>query len=255
MSGSLPEMGDWDDVFDETYLRAYLPFLDEERTREEALGAAGLAGVEPGAEILDCPVGFGRHAIVLAEAGYRVTGLDRSAVQLAEAERRRGEAEWPRLLRGDYRELPFADESFDAVLNLFTSLGYLERDADVGVLRELRRVLRPGGTLVVETMHRDRLTRFFTTRTWDRLPDDALFLQEHEPDWVAGTVATLHLLVTPDGERIERRYVFRAYTVTEWLAMLREAGFTDVECFADWKGETPPAPEKRLLLCARRSAH
>ena len=69
-----------------------------------------------------------RHALVLAEAGYRVTGLDRSEVQLAEAERRRGDVDWPKLVRGDYRELPFADESFDAVLNLFTSLGYLERD-------------------------------------------------------------------------------------------------------------------------------
>ena len=163
MSGSLPEMGDWDAVFDETYLRTYLPFFDEERTREEALGAVALAGVEPGAEILDCPVGFGRHALVLTEVGYRVTGLDRSETQLAEAERRRGDAEWPRLVRGDYRELPFEDASFDAVLNLFTSLGYLERDEDVGVLREFRRVLRPGGALVVETMHRDRLARVFLT--------------------------------------------------------------------------------------------
>ena len=90
------------------------------------------------------PCGFGRHAIPLAEAGYLVTGLDRSQTQLAEAERRRGEAEWPRLVRGDYRQLPFEDASFDAVLTLFSSLGYLERDEDVGVLRELRRVLRPG---------------------------------------------------------------------------------------------------------------
>ena len=63
---------------------------------------------------------------------------------LAEAEWRRGDAEWPHFVRGDYRELPFEDASFDAVLNLFSSLGYLERDEDVGVLREFRRVLRPG---------------------------------------------------------------------------------------------------------------
>ena len=93
----------------------------------------------PEAEILDCPCGFGRHAIPLAEAGYLVTGLDRSKSQLAEAERRRDGAEWPRLVRGDYRQLPFEDASFDAVLTLFSSLGYLERDEDVGVLRELRR--------------------------------------------------------------------------------------------------------------------
>jgi ubiquinone/menaquinone biosynthesis C-methylase UbiE len=253
MARSLPDMGSWDAVFDETYLRTYLPLFDDERTRAEALGAVSLAGLEPGAEVLDCPVGFARHALVLTEAGYRVTGLDRSETQLAEAEHRRGDAEWPQLVRGDYRELPFQDGSFDAVLNLFTSLGYLERDEDVGVLREFRRVLRPRGALVMETMHRDRLARIFVARAWDRLPDDALFLQEHEADWIAGELSVLHLIVTPSGERVERRYVHRVYTATEWVSMLREAGFEAVEVFADWEGMLPPSPERRLIVRARRA--
>lgn len=143
LNEKLSEMGDWDLVFDETYLQAYLPQASDERSRDEALAAAALAEVEPGAELLDCPCGFGRHSIPLAQAGYHVTGLDRSPTQLAEAERRRGNTENPRLLRGDYRALPFDDSSFDAVLTLFSSLGYFERDEDIGVLRELRRVLRP----------------------------------------------------------------------------------------------------------------
>lgn len=244
-------MGDWDAVFDETYLRTYVPLFTEERTREEALGAVALAGVDPGAEILDCPVGFGRHASVLTEAGYHVTGLDRSETQLAEAERLRGDAEWPRLVRGDYRELPFQDASFDAALNLFTSLGYLPKDEDVRVLHELHRVLRPGGALVVDTMHRDRIARVFTARMWDRLPDGSVFLQEHEPDWTAGEFSVLHLIVTAEGERIERRFVHRLYTVTEWTAMLREAGFEEIDSFADWQGATAPSPDQRLILRAR----
>jgi hypothetical protein len=48
-------MGDWYAVFDRTYLQTYEPFVDPERTRAEALGAAGLADLAPGAEILDCP--------------------------------------------------------------------------------------------------------------------------------------------------------------------------------------------------------
>ena len=248
-------MGDWDSVFDETYLRTYRPHLTEERSREEALGAASLAGLRPGAEILDCPAGFGRHALVLADEGYRVTGLERSAVQLVEAERLRGEADWPRLVRGDYRELPFSAASFDAVLTLFTSLGYLERDDDVGVLREFRRVLRPNGTLVVETAHRDALARRFDARrprSWDRLPDGSLFLQENEPDWIAGTMSALHLIVTPAGERIERRFVHRLYSVKEWAEMLGEAGFDHVQAFGGWDATTPATPDAwRLIFRAR----
>lgn len=255
MAGSLPEMGDWDSVFDETYLETYLPHTDDERTRAEALGAASLAEVEPGAEILDCPTGFGRHALVLAEEGYRVTGVDRSPVLLAEAEARRGDAEWPRLVRGDYRRLPFEDRSFDAVFNLFSSLGYLERDEDVGVLRELRRVLRPGGSLVLETAHRDGFARFaqpFARRSWDRLPDGSFYLEERAPDWAAGTIETYRVIVTPAGERIERPYVLHAYSVTEWLEMLREAGFEDAHAFGAWDGVTPPTPDAwRLIIRAR----
>ena len=223
-------MGDWDGVFDETYLQTYLPSVDPERTRAEARGAVDLAGVEPGAEILDCPTGFGRHAIALAEEGYRVTGLDRSPALLAEAESRRGDAEWPRLVRGDYRELPFEDASFDAVFNLFSSLGYLERDKDVGVLREFRRVLRPGGALVMETAHRDGFARFaqpFARRTWERLPDGSLYLEERTIDWSTGTVDTYRVIISPEGEQIERPYVLRIYAVKEWIEMLREAGFDD----------------------------
>jgi ubiquinone/menaquinone biosynthesis C-methylase UbiE len=248
-------MGEWDSVFDETYLQTYLPSVDAERTRAEALGAVSLAGVEPGAEILDCPTGFGRHASVLAEAGYRVTGLDRSPALLAEAERRHTGTEWPRLVRGDYRALPFEDASFDAVFTLFSSLGYLERDEDVGVLRELKRVLRSGGALVMETAHRDGFARFaqpFARRTWDRLPDGSLYLEERTPDWSAGTIDTYRLIVSPSGERVERPYLLHVYSVKEWIEMLREAGFSDAEAFGAWDGTTPAGPDTwRAILRAR----
>ncbi len=96
--------GGWDELFDESYMLLYAPSLSEERTRAEAEAVVRFAAVPPGAEILDCPCGFARHALVLSEAGYSVTGVDRSEVQLAEAERRRGGAEWPRLVHADYRE-------------------------------------------------------------------------------------------------------------------------------------------------------
>jgi len=248
-------MGDWDSIFDETYLQTYLPMADPERAKAEALGAVALAGVEPDAEILDCPTGFGRHALALANAGFRVTGLDRSEVLLAEAERRRGDAEWPQLLRGDYRDLPFEDASFDAVFNLFSSLGYLERAEDIGVLREFKRVLRPGSALVMETAHRDGFARFtqpFARRSWDRLPDGSLYLEERTPDWTAGTIDTYRLIVSPTNERVERPYLLHVYSAKEWIEMLREAGFAEAEAFGAWDGATPISPDTwRLILRAR----
>jgi ubiquinone/menaquinone biosynthesis C-methylase UbiE len=250
MRSHLQEMhGDWDAFFDATYLRTHAPHL-EESADDEAHAAIALAGAAPGAAVLDVPCGFGRHSVPLAKAGYHVTGIDRSETQLLEARRRAGDAPWPQLRRADYRDLPFPDASFDAILCLFSSLGYLDRTGDVAVLGEFRRVLRPGARAIIETMHRDRLARIFQRSEWERLPDDTLFLQQRTFDAVAGTVASEQLLVTAEGKRTTRRFVHRIYTASEWAAMLHEAGFELVECFAGWTNN-PVSPDERLVIRAR----
>ena len=120
----------WDSIFDEIYIPTYMRLLAEHDSAEEARMAAELAGVDPSADVLDVPTGFGRHAIPLAKLGFHVTGVDRSGVQLSEASRLAGEVEWPKWIEADFRELPFEDESFDAVLCLFSSIGYRGEDGD-----------------------------------------------------------------------------------------------------------------------------
>ena len=142
-------MSDWDTLFDDLYLRTYASLQKPEDAEAQAEAVARLAGLEPGANVLDCPCGYGRHTIPLARAGYHVVGADRSEVLLEEARRRAGEAEWPKWVRADYRELPFEDASFDCCLNLFSSLGYWGEEGDRQARGEFRRVLRPGGSLVV----------------------------------------------------------------------------------------------------------
>ena len=64
----------------------------------------GPAGRRPdGGDVLDVPCGFGRHALPLAAAGYRVTGVDRSPTLLDEARRRAGGGAWPKFAQ---RRLP-----------------------------------------------------------------------------------------------------------------------------------------------------
>ena len=240
----------WTTFFDDDYLATYGPIKPDDTSRSEALGAVRLAGAEPGAAILDAPCGFGRHAVVLAWEGYRVDGIDLSEVQLAEARRRAGEGEWPRFRQGDFRELPYEDGSFDVVLNLFTSLGYAGDAEDRRAVREFRRVLRPGGRLVIQTMHRDRLARLLRERTWDDLPDGGRVLQHRRFDPVTGTVDEVHHYLRPDGTSSSRSFHTRTYTATEIAAFLAGAGFSTVSWYGDFDGGPFTGPDTTLIAVA-----
>ena len=95
----------------------------------------------PGAEILDAGCGSGRNMVELAPRG-EVTGIELSPASAAVARSRNvGE-----VVEGSVAELPFEDDSFDFAV----CLDVIEHlDDDLQTLRELRRVVRPGGRLLV----------------------------------------------------------------------------------------------------------
>jgi SAM-dependent methyltransferase len=245
------EQDHWDELFDEIYLRTYTSRLEKFDSAEEALAAASLAGCEPPAEILDAPAGFGRHSNPLAQAGYRVTAVDRSQVQLDEGRRRAGDGEWPRWVQADFRELPFENESFDAVLCLFSSLGYRGEEGDRQMLTEFLRVLRPGGALVIETMHRDRLMAIFQERGWEPLEGDAIVAEGRRFDYAAGEIETEHILLADGEERRSFTYKMLVYTATDLVRMLDDVGYGPVECFGDYEGGELTR-ETRLVIRARK---
>ena len=119
---------------------------------------AAQAAVRPGDRVLDAACGTGDLAIADRKAGAaRVTGLDFSEKMLERA-RRKADLEW---IRGDMLALPFAEGTFDAA-----TVGFGVRNvADLELaLRELRRVLKPGGRLAILeiTQARGPLKPFFS---------------------------------------------------------------------------------------------
>jgi SAM-dependent methyltransferase len=241
----------WDAFFSEFYLRA---FREDERSaaaEAQALAAARLSACPDGGDLLDVPCGFGRHALPLARAGYRVVGVDRAQPLLDEGKRRAGDPRRPKFVRADYRDLPFADESFDAALTLFSSLGYLGDEEDTRALAEIGRVLRPGGRLVVEIMHRDLLVRQFAERGWHMLGEGRMLLEQRGFDPASGIAQTTQTLIEPGGERDSRTFSLRVYSATELVAMLASAGFAEARCLGDFEG-APFSTDTRLVLVGKR---
>lgn len=106
--------------------------------------------------ILDLGCGAGRTTFGLMRAGYRgLTGLDISWRLVGEAGSRARRQGGGRFICGDSCHLPFRDNSFDGAIFSFNGLMAIPGTANrVAALREVRRVVRPGGTFVFTTGER-----------------------------------------------------------------------------------------------------
>jgi demethylmenaquinone methyltransferase/2-methoxy-6-polyprenyl-1,4-benzoquinol methylase len=168
---------------------------------------AAAAAVRPGDRVLDAACGTGDLALAALRAGAaEVTGVDFSGAML---ERARDKSSAVRWVQGDLLALPFPDGSFDAV-----TIGFGARnlaDLELG-LRELGRVLRPGGRVAILEITRARgVLRPFFSVWFDR-------------------VVPLVGKAVPGGAAYEYlpASVRRFPAAEELAALMCEAGFTDV---------------------------
>jgi SAM-dependent methyltransferase len=239
---------------DPLYLRTVRAERTDAASTEEALAAARLVECKPGALILDAGCGNGRHALPLARAGYRVVALDRSALLLAAGRRSAGGAPWPQFVCGSYASLPFRTGRFDAILSLGTALGYLGEHGDQRALFEFRRVLVPGGRLVIETLHREELEARLVADEERTLPGGATLRLERRFDPGRGILHETQRLRDDTGWGPPRAYDMRVYGVGELGSMLRRARFGQVESYGSLAGAGEPTHMTPLVVVAHSPA-
>lgn len=245
----------WASYFDAHYLVEHEPMFAERATRREVGRLIDVLGAPVGARVLDVPCGQGRHAILLAEAGYRVDGIDYSSHLLSQAraavppERRRN----VRFHRGDMRALPstWADR-FDAVINVGTSFGFFRHPAnDAQALSEFARVLAPGGTFIWQGANRDGVMARFLSRDWWPTSDGALIGHERRFDALSGvlTVETAWRGPAGGGERV---YHLRLYTATRLAELLADVDLVVEQAFSGWTDRPLTRRAGEMLLIARK---
>lgn len=136
------------------------------QSETEALFAARCLELALGASVLDAPCGIGRHAVVLAEAGFKVTALDGDPQAIEAAQGLLGESSATVQIADLFAEGAFAPEGhFDGAISLYSCLGYsCDIEADRRFLRHLRSNLKPNSKFVLGTANRTAIFAFGDTQ-------------------------------------------------------------------------------------------
>ena len=232
--------------FGEEYLELY-PHRDE----EEAVAAVKLLlervpGLR-GGSVLDLACGAGRHLGPLEAGGLAPVGLDLSLPLLLRAQELGVKAP---LVRGDMRALPFRAAAFSVVTSFFTSFGYFADETDDhGVVAEMRRVLLPGGHLLLDFLNSELVRETLSPRDEEELDGRAVIQERRLIE--GGKVVEKRIRIEGEGSvapQVFRERV-RLYSAEELESLLVDAGFSLRARLGDYSGtEFDPSSPRVILL-------
>ncbi|MFE6077743.1 class I SAM-dependent methyltransferase [Paenibacillus sp. NPDC057886] len=215
-------MTEWyEKSFGEDYLLVY-KHRDVQGAYQEVHKMINWLKLRAKSKVLDLCCGMGRHSLALADAGFQVTGIDLSDVLLREARNMDTEhrVEW---YHADMRELPLKG-GFDAVVNLFTSFGYFREDGEqLRVLRAIHRMLKPGGSYIIDFMNTAYVTRHLVQHSTRE--SEGQNIEEFRKIQDGFVQKEIHITDTASGQkpRIYQERV-KLYTREQLRDLLHEAG-------------------------------
>ncbi|WP_028547052.1 class I SAM-dependent methyltransferase [Paenibacillus taiwanensis] len=246
----------YEQSFGEDYLLVY-KHRDMQGAAEEVHRMVNWLQLPQGAHIFDLCCGMGRHSVALAEAGYQVTGMDLSEVLLREARIHDGTGSVT-FVRGDMRRVPL-EGPFDAVVNLFTSFGYFEEDADnAQVIHEIARVLRTGCPFIIDFLNAAYVEQHLVRQS-ERIDANTLIQETRkiEDGYVKKNI-TLTSITQHNQQSLEentRHYEERVklYGLPAFRRMIADAGLVLDHVYGDYDGSEYDAERStRLILVGRK---
>jgi D-alanine-D-alanine ligase len=221
----------WKTLFDEIYLLTDARSVcDDELTKREVDLICELLPIKQSDRILDLCGGQGRHSLEMAQRGFTgCTVLDYShylvdrGTELA-AERGSKVA----FVQGDARDTGLAGESFDNILLMGNSLGYLPtREDDLRIVSEAYRLLKPGSGILVDTADGEKVSEAMSPVAWHEVDSTVVVCRRREIEGDAVKAREL-VLCKERGVLRDQTYSIRMFSTTVLVNLLEKAGFSDV---------------------------
>ncbi len=223
----------WSRIFNYLYLRTDADIINDlDITSHEIDLFLEILNLSPDDKILDLCCGQGRHSLELARRNFKnIEGLDRShyLIQKAKATARKEDLNI-RFREGDARKIPSPTDSFDLVMILGNSFGYFDTiQDDLRVLKEVFRVLKPWGKILIEVTDGDYLRNNFQTRSWEWMDKKHFVCRERSLSLDKQRLISREVIThTEKGVIADQFYAERLYSKENLTRILETAGFSNI---------------------------
>ena len=227
----------WKTMFDDVYLLTDARSVgDETLTRLEVDVVCELLPLRRSHKIMDLCGGQGRHTFEFCRRGYRsCTLLDYSQSLIDIAREQIGLNDIPiQTICADARRIDLPSGTFDHVLILGNSLGYLpEPDDDGKIISEAYRLLKPAGWLLVDVVDGAAAIKSFAPNAWHEVGDDTVVCRQRELS--DDSISAREMVISKqDGLIRDRTYAIRLYDSRSLGSLLKKAGFRQIRIHTDF---------------------
>ncbi len=220
--------------YSQAWFDTFLRTIDPAQTKREAAFVARQVPHPEFQHLLDICCGPGRHAHALARLGYRVTGFDVDAGEMARAVVDAGARET--FLVHDLRRIGELPGTLDAAILLWQSFGQFDEATNAAVLGQVAEKLRLGGRFILDIYHR----KFFESHQGSRAHDrGGRVISEHKQ--MSGNRLTVRL---DYGNGTADVFEWQLFTPEEIAALAESSGFRLVLSCTEFDESLQPSPDR-----------
>ena len=226
-------------------------FYKESEAAKQVEFVETIIPLKPQCKILDLACGYGRHSIILAEKGYRVTGYDMSADYIEEARQQAEKAgvkiNFEQL---DMRRLDLSEE-FDVILSLSTSLFFYGDETNKDIVRRIHKALKNKGFFIFDQGNIFCFAGKKENKD-EKLPDGRMHKFKLNFD-AANCILRRRSILEDKQGREETGWDIRYYTLPELRITMEAIGFDVVKVYGDYDGSVYSADSSRLITIFEKS--
>jgi len=223
------------EFFDKWYFDLYQesPRFKKDYIEKENAFIRRVLDLPKGSKILDLCSGYGRHSVLLAKHGYKVTAFDlnKKALNLLKCKAKENNLDIE-IIEGDMRKIPF-NNRFDGVINIFTSFGYFENDREnLKVLEEIRKSLKDNGKFLLDIRNKNWVLKnsfsqnHYQTKSFS-ISENRIFDKKNNQEIV-------NLIIKDKNKKAySSKYITKLYSLNEIEKMLKLANLRITKIYGD----------------------